>query len=43
MKIHENFHVKGIFHNDERNKMKVYTQIYLVYKYIFQVCRTLFH
>ena len=29
MKIHENFHVKGIFH-DKTNRMKVYTCIYLV-------------
>ena len=30
MKIHENFHVIGIFHHDESNRMKVYTPIYLV-------------
>ena len=30
MKIHENFHVKGIFHHDKSNRMKVYTRIYLV-------------
>ena len=30
MKIHENFHVKGIFHHDKSNRMKVYTCIYLV-------------
>ena len=24
MKIHENFHVKGIFHYDKSNRMKVY-------------------
>ena len=30
MKIHESFNVKGIFHHDKSNKMKVYTHIYLV-------------
>ena len=30
MKILENFHVKGMFHHDKSNRMKVYTQIYLV-------------
>ena len=30
MKIHENFHVKGIFHYDKSNRMKVYTCIYLI-------------
>ena len=30
MKIHENFNVKGIFHDDKSKKMKVYTRIYLV-------------
>ena len=30
MKIHENFHVKGIFHHYKSNRMKVYTRIYLV-------------
>ena len=30
MKIHENFHVKGIFHDDKSKRMKVYTRIYLV-------------
>ena len=30
MKIHENFLVKGIFHHDKSNRMKVYTWIYLV-------------
>ena len=30
MKIHEKFHVKGIFHHDKGNRMKVYTCIYLV-------------
>ena len=30
MKIHENFHVKGIFHHDKSNTMKVYTHVYLV-------------
>ena len=30
MKIHENFHVKGIFHHDKSDRMKVYTCIYLV-------------
>ena len=30
VKIHENFHVKGIFHHDKSNRMKVYTCIYLV-------------
>ena len=29
MKIHENFHVKGIFHHDKSNRMKVYTRVYL--------------
>ena len=29
MKIHENFHVKGIFHHDKSNRMKIYTGIYL--------------
>ena len=27
MKIHENFHVKGIFHHDKSNRMKVDTGI----------------
>ena len=27
MKIHENVHVKGIFHDDKSNRMKVYTRI----------------
>ena len=30
MKNHEKFHVKGIFHHDKSNRMKVYTCIYLV-------------
>ena len=30
MKIHEDFHVKGIFQQDKSNRMKVYTCIYLV-------------
>ena len=30
IKIHENFHVKDIFHHDKSNRMKVYTRIYLV-------------
>ena len=30
MKIHENFHVKGIFHHDKSNRMKVYASICLV-------------
>ena len=30
MKIHENFHVKEIFHHDKSNRMKAYTRIYLV-------------
>ena len=31
MKIHENFHVKGIFNHDNKsNRMNVYTHIYLV-------------
>ena len=30
IKIHENFHVKGIFYHDKSNRMKVYTRIYLV-------------
>ena len=30
MKIHENFHVKGIFHHDKSNRMKVYACICLV-------------
>ena len=30
MKIHENVHVKGVFHHDKSNRMKVYTRIYLV-------------
>ena len=29
MKIHEDFHVKVIFHHDKSNRMKVYTRIYL--------------
>ena len=40
MKIHENFQVKGIFHHDKSNRMKVCTCIYL--ESVFQVCRTLF-
>ena len=27
MKIHENFHVKGIFQDDKSNRMNVYTHI----------------
>ena len=30
MKIYENFHVKGIFHHDKSNRMKVYAYICLV-------------
>ena len=30
MKIHENFHVKRIFHHDKSDRMKVYARIYLV-------------
>ena len=30
MKIHENFHVKVIFHHDKNNRMKVYAYICLV-------------
>ena len=30
MKIHENFHVKVIFHHDKSNTMKVYACICLV-------------
>ena len=30
MEIHENFHVKGIFHHDKSNRIKVYRCIYLV-------------
>ena len=30
MKIHEDFHVKGIFHHGKSNRMKVYTRICLV-------------
>ena len=30
MKIHENFHVKDIFHHDNNNRMKVYTCLCLV-------------
>ena len=29
MKIHEDFHVKVIFHHDKSNRMKIYTRIYL--------------
>ena len=31
MKIYENFHVKGIFHHDKSNRMKVYTGKYVVF------------
>ena len=41
MKIHENFHVKDILHNDKSNRMKVYRSIFFS-KYVFQVYRTLF-
>ena len=41
MKIQENFHVKGILHNDKCNRMKVYTSIFFS-KYVFQVHKTLF-
>ena len=30
MKIHENFHEKGIFHHDKSKRMKVYTRTHLV-------------
>ena len=30
MKIHEKFHVKGIFCHDKSNRMKAYTRTYLV-------------
>ena len=30
MKIHENYHVKGIFHHEKSNRMKVYACICLV-------------
>ena len=30
MKIHEKFHVKGIFHHEKGKKMKVYTHMYLI-------------
>ena len=30
MKIHETFHVKGIFRHNKSGRMKVYTCIYLV-------------
>ena len=30
MKIHENFHVKCIFHHDKSNRMKLYACICLV-------------
>ena len=30
MKIHENVHVKGIFHHDKSNRTKIYTCLYLV-------------
>ena len=30
MKIHEKFQVKGIFHHNKSNRMKVYSRIYLV-------------
>ena len=30
MKIYKHFHVKGIFHHDKSNTMKVYTDVYLV-------------
>ena len=30
MEIRENFHVKGIFHHDKSNRIKVYRCIYLV-------------
>ena len=30
MKIHENFHVKGIFRHDKSNRMKAHTRMYLV-------------
>ena len=30
MKIHEKFHVKGIFHHEKCKKMEVYTRIYLI-------------
>ena len=33
MKIHENFHVKGIFHHDKSNNESLYTHIYLVSKF----------
>ena len=35
MKIHENYHVKGIFHHDKSNRMKVYTRIFSS-KYVFR-------
>ena len=30
MKVHENFHMKSIFHQDKSNRMKVYACICLV-------------
>ena len=31
MKIHENFHVRGIVHHDKSNRTKVYTCISLLF------------
>ena len=40
MKNHENFHVKGIFHHDKSNRMKVYTRIYLAFFRFVELCPT---
>ena len=41
MKIHENFHVKGIFDHDKGNNESLCMHVFS--KFVFQVCRTLFH
>ena len=38
MKIHENFHVKGIFHHDKSNRMKVYTHIFSMFLRFVELC-----
>ena len=36
MKIHENFHVIGIFHHDESNNESLYTHIFSKYVFRFE-------
>ena len=43
MKIHENSHVKGIFHHDKNNRMKVYIYLANMFFRFVELCSARIH